>query len=134
MNFSALGTLNHMKRNMKGTYDLNRVGNDRQKENTSLLESIYAIVRDQSSSVKQFMFHIKMSVNDISEFFPLESDAALEKFLNRSDPEWERRRNGFYHLLYNAVTNQKKRFAAALLHLLFTRDYVRTHKWPMSGG
>lgn len=125
-----------MKRNMKATYDLARIGMDRHDDNGSDIKTILAHVMKMREENRRFMFHIKMEMTlDMSEFFPLVNDEALVKFLDCSDPEsWEKRKKGFYHLLYNVVHKTKKRFGCALVNLLFTRDFISEHKWPMSGG
>ena len=43
------------------------------------------------------------------------------------------KRRGFYQFLFTTVTNTKRKFGAGLLHALFTRDFVSTHKWPLPG-
>lgn len=113
---------------------MNRFGIQKHKSNEVLLQTILDEVRDVKRDMKQYTFHLKMKYVDISDFFPLESDEKLEEFLDKTHEEWESRKTSFYDLLYNAVTDKRKRLACALLHLLFTRDFIRDHKWPMSGG
>lgn len=107
------------------------------------------------TSISQFTFHIKMDIADITPYFPIKCDDDILNFLQR-DEEWNQRRKAsffwfilfihvlihfenhffsqaFYHLLFNTVTKNKKRFAHALLHILFTREYIRDHKWPAIG-
>lgn len=123
-----------MKRNMKATYVLTQIGNNKHSRNESDLSTILSYVSEIRSDVKQLAFHQKMDRVDVSLFFPVETDSQINEFLDRNNDGWEARKKGFHHLLYNAVSKCKKRFSCALLHLLFTRDYIRDHKWPLSGG
>ena len=124
-----------MKRNVRSTYDLSRHSSNRHAENNADLKTLLKYVSELRTDAKEFIFHQKMDRVDVSKYFPLENDAMLSEFIDRSDVDgWEQRKKGFYHLMYNAVTTRKDRFSCALLDLLFTRDYIKDHKWPMSGG
>lgn len=121
-----------MKRNCQGTHDTVRFNSQKLVPidcNTKLiLDHVIEIKQD----IRRFNFHIKMDMIDMSLYFPLENDASLAEFMAK-DEDWEKRRKGFHHLLYTVVTNDKKKFSGALLHTLFTRDFVRNHKWPIPG-
>lgn len=123
-----------MKRNCKGAYEYSRLGNERHTSNDGDLKTILCHVSEMRSEIKQFTFHQKMDRVDVSKYFPLEDDEMLEEFMDRNNDGWDQRRRGFNHLLYNTVSRNKKRFSCALLHLLFTREFIRDHKWPMAGG
>ena len=45
----------------------------------------------------QYNFHVKMDTVDISPYFPLKTDADLEKFMN-DDDEWTNRKKESIHL------------------------------------
>lgn len=129
-----LDTLDGMKYNMKSSHDLARFCAEKHKLNETLLRTVLKEIREIKADLRHQSFHSKMNRVDISYFFPLESDEKLEEFMDRTHVDWESRKNSFYDLLYNAVTDQRKRLACALLHLLFTRNFISQHKWPMSGG
>lgn len=129
-----IGTLNDMKKHMKGSYDMSSFGVDKHKSNESLIKLIYAEVKALRSELNLHCFHRKMSTVDLSEFFPLKSEDNIKSFMNREHEDWASRRNSFHDLLYNCIHENRKKFGFALLHLLFSRDYINNHKWPMCGG
>ena len=119
---------------MHSSHDMARFSVQKHKSNEIFLNNIWTEVKEIKADLKQYTFHLKMKCVDISDFFPLESDRKLEEFLDKSHEDWESRKTSFYDLLYNAVSDEKKRLACALLHLLFSRNFIGEHKWPMSGG
>lgn len=125
--------MNRMKRNTQGTYDTVRSVHDKVRRNESDTKMVIDLLREIKSDMRQFTFHMRMDSVDLSEYFPLRNDKDLDRFMNREDEEWPLRRRGFYHLLFNTVTKQKNRFASALLHTLFSRDFIANHRWHFAG-
>lgn len=123
-----------MKTNMQMSHDLSRFGNEKHKTNESLLKILLSEVKQIKSDMTKYTFRLHMNCVDIAKFFPLESDDKLEEFMDRSHEDWDARKNSFYDMLYNTVTTKRKRLACGLLHLIFTRNFIGAHKWPMSGG
>ena len=103
----------------------------------------------------QYNFHMKMDTVDISEYFPLKSDGDIRTFMN-NDEEWNSRKKesnnlhfryrhtcliiflnynlqAFYQVLFNLRTKVGNKFAPALLHMVFSREFIRNHKWPAAG-
>lgn len=88
--------------------------------------------------IQQNMFRLssrcdmKKKVN-IDNFFPIKDDAQLEKFLDKSDGDFQVRRDEFEHYLYCHVTRNlklKRPFETDLLSTVFNRDYISSHRWP----
>lgn len=127
-----------------------------QSEKSTKIETSVAELLKETKEIKkhliQYNFHMKMDTVDLSEYFPLKTDAQLKKFMQHDD-EWNLRKKecfnyhtfrlfliitiipqAFNQLLFNAVTKKTTTFATALLHVLFSRDFIRDHKWPGSGG
>ena len=125
--------MNKMKRNSQGTYDTVRSVHDKAQTNESNMLTVISMLKEIKSDMMQFNYHMRMDSADLSEFFPLADDNSLQKFMNRDDDQWPLRRRGFYHLLFNTVTKQKQKFAGALLHILFTRNFIANHRWHLSG-
>lgn len=122
-----------MRRNDHGTNDIARSNFDMNTVILKVVKMLLAEVKEIKANFMKFSFQSQMDTVDISIYFPLKDEEALEDFL-KFDEEWHQRRKAFYELLYNTVTNEKKRFACALLHVVFTREFIRDHKWPMAGG
>ena len=91
------------------------------------------MLHEVKDGIKQFCFHVKMDTNDVSDFFPLRDEHSLALFMDKNHPDWNSRKHGFYHLLFTAITNKKKKFAKALLHTIFTRHFIADHHWPQEG-
>lgn len=119
-----------MKRNLQNTNDIVRQNNEKLTCTEYCVKNIAGMLKEMKDDMKQYMFHIQMDRTDLSDFFPLENDEALERFMDKTHEDWEARKFGFYHLLFTTVTKQKKKFAAALLHTIFSRNFIATHRWP----
>lgn len=122
-----------MRRNVFHTSDTVRSNHNKLVTNETNVKVMMDMLREIKEEMKKFYFHIKMDSIDICEFFPLKSDDDLNRFMDKTHENWEMRRKGFNHLLYCTVTKVKRRFSTALLHLLFTRDFIANHKWPFPG-
>lgn len=116
-----------------GSHEISRACLEKHNCSEYYMKTMLAMVREIKDDMKQFTFHMRMDSVDLSEFFPLNTDDDVKRFMDRDDEEWPLRRRGFYHLLYTTVTTQKKKFASGLLHTLFTRSYIANHRWPYPG-
>lgn len=94
------------------------------------MKTILSLLKEIKDDMKELTYHRKMDSVDLSVFFPVDSDEDLNNFLNRDHEDWAARRKAFYHLMFTTVNNSKDKFACALLHSLFTRNYISTHQWP----
>lgn len=97
------------------------------------LKNMMQMLKEIKEDMRQYSFHMKMDCTDLSDFFPLKTDDDLKKFFDKDHEDWNLRKRGFHHLLYTTVTNQKKKFGTALLHTLFTREFIANHRWPFPG-
>lgn len=91
------------------------------------------MLQEIKDEIRQFSYHMRMDTNDVSDFFPLKDPGSLSAFMDKTHPDWDARKHGFYHLLFTTLTNKKKKFARALLHTIFTRQFIATHRWPQPG-
>ena len=69
----------------------------------------------------------------IDEFFPINTDSQLRNFLNKSDGQFNLRREEFENMLYLNVTKNiklKRPFESNLLSAVFSRDFISSHRWP----
>ena len=122
-----------MRRNAHNTCDTVRANFDKLSINEYNVTKIMDMLSDIKDDMRKFNFHMRMDTVDISDFFPLKSDADMKNFMDKSHEDWPMRRRGFHHLLFTTVTKSKKKFSTALLHTLFTRQFIANHKWPFSG-
>ena len=70
---------------------------------------------------------------NIDKYFPVRDDAHLQQFLNKTDGDFQVRREEFENLLYLNVTKSlklKRPFETHLLAAIFSRDYISSHRWP----
>lgn len=69
------------------------------------------------------------SVN-IFDYFPLVDQESLDRFL-RKDAELDERKRMFYQILIPCcATDDKKKFASAVLNAVFSHEYWMNHRWP----
>lgn len=122
-----------MRKNVFNVVETVKSNNEKLKCNDYYMRAILSTLQDVKTDLKQFCFHTKMDTNDISDFFPLKNEHSLNSFMNKNHPDWNARRHGFYHLLFTALTKKKRKFAKALLHTIFSRQFISTHRWPKPG-
>lgn len=89
-----------------------------------------SMIADIAVQVRKDTFDTLMQGPDMSEFFPVQNDQQLLDFMDRTNSEWPARRTEFAHYLFNCVSNSKKAFSKGLLKSLFSREYMRSVKWP----
>lgn len=68
----------------------------------------------------------------INSFFPCQSIPILEKFLSRADGKYTEKKDAF-ELYLNSVCTvdfDMDTFAAGLLKALFSKNFIRDHRWP----
>lgn len=110
-----------------------RANYERGKCNDVFQKKVLGLLNEIKDDMKKYSFHMQMDSTDLSEFFPLKNKHDLAKFMDRDHEEWPLRRRGFYHLLFTTVSQTKKKFASGLLHTLFSRNFIKEHKWPYYG-
>lgn len=71
---------------------------------------------------------------DISPYFPLSSLALLEDFMSNVHNDFKEKKDAFEVYLNSIATmdHDMDTFSAALLRVLFTKDFIRDHRWPTS--
>ena len=100
------------------------------RSNRSIREHLSRI----EDKLDKVLFSSFTEFEDVSPMFPIEDDASMEKFLSQNEG-LEKRKRGFENLLYNLTSDQltdKRQFGEALKNLLFSRNYIHTHRWPHS--
>ena len=122
-----------MRRNMENTNGLAQASYKEILELRKHVSSIEARLEVISTQIHNSTFQTLMSGCDLSEFFPVERNEQLEKFMDRQHPDWESRKTEFYHYLYTITTQNRKAFARGLIKAIFSRKYILNAKWPCSG-
>ena len=132
--FFLLGTLINMKYNGKNIYELEKSNHFSMKEMHAMLVALTLKVDTTANNVNKLMYLlITQDSLDISEFFPIKCLKTLNKFMDRTHPQWPLRLKEFKNLLLLCVDDNVKRFQDALLAALFDRDYLSVIKWPSPG-
>ena len=70
---------------------------------------------------------------NIDSYLPICSDAGMQNFLDKKDGRFNEKRGQFENYLYCHVTNNRKSkrpFETHLLAILFSREYISSHRWP----
>ena len=105
-----------------------------QKEQSSIM----SIVMDMRDTVKTLACKMARDEYSIADYFPIDDDKAIIKFVSNSDGLREKRAVLFHDMMYtvcippsNAITeNTKKNFVDNVLNAIFTRSYMGSHRWP----
>ena len=76
-----------------------------------------------------FFFPLQTKTLNIYDFFPIQDEATLDKFL-KQDENYEERKNQFSTVVLNAIPNKLDKFTTAVIKAVFGAEYIATHRWP----
>lgn len=123
-----------IKRASKLLVNACKLQTERDKVSAENQEKIIGILEDIQSSLTRLTSNLVMKKKiDISNYFPINNDAGVAKFLDKSDGLFLEKRDEFEHLLFCHVTKNlklKRSFEANFLSIVFTRDFISSHRWP----
>lgn len=79
--------------------------------------------QERSKKLKRF---------DISPYFPISSMVVLNDFLSNKDGNFTEKKEEFEKYLYSccSLVMDMDNFSAGLLKTLFTKEFIRDHRWP----
>ena len=83
--------------------------------------------------LNRLAFNIDMETVDIYSYFPAKNNDMLMQSMSNEDGQFDEKRKQFEYMLYTCITTQKTQkqpFGDALKNLIFSRNYVSTHRWP----
>ena len=132
--FSTIGHTITVKRNSKSLVSASRLQTERDKLFAENQEKLINIMEGVQNTLLRLTCNLDMRRDvNIGVYFPIKSLATLKKFLDKSDGQFELRRDEFEDQLYNTVTNNiklKRPFESNLLATVFSREFMSSHKWP----
>ena len=132
--FSLTGHTITLKRNSKTCVNAIKMQTERDKLFAENQAKMMGMIEDIQQNLLRLSSQCDMrrEVN-IDNFFPVKEDAQLERFLDKTDGQFQARRDEFEFFLYCNVTKNmklKRPFENALIATLFNRDYISSHRWP----
>lgn len=126
-----------MKRNTKVLVHAAKLQAERDKRFDGRQNKMMDILLDVQASLHRLstQFDMRKKVL-IDQYFPIKRDSDLINFLNKLDGQFIIRREEFENYIYCSVTNTlklKRPFENSFIAAVFSRDYIKTHKWPSPG-
>lgn len=90
--------------------------------------------RSRKTEKRQSKLDAKQAVEgfNLRPYFPITSLTLLNDFISNSDGKFIEKKDEFFEYL-NSVSNldsDMDAFCAGLLKVLFSKDFIRTHRWP----
>lgn len=80
--------------------------------------------------------HVQETVKkfNINPYFPATSLTVMEDFISNDDQNFQEKKEAFEVYLYSVCTldYDMDSFVAGLLKILFSKDFIRDHRWPSS--
>lgn len=129
-----LGHIITPKRSAKILVHANKLHTERDKQFAENQNKMMKAMTDIQATLLRVTSQMDMKKKvDIDDYFPINVDSDLQKFLSKDDGQFKIRREEFENWLYCHVTNNlkaKRPFESNILAAIFTRDYIRSHKWP----
>ena len=122
------------KRAAKILVNASKLQTERDKISAENQIKILSILEDLQKDVLRLAskYDLEKKIN-IDNYFPIQSDAGLDRFLDKKDGLFPEKRKEFENFLYCQVTRNlklKRPFEASLLGALFSRDFISSHRWP----
>lgn len=93
-------------------------------------EMFIELFQKQQEDNKKMISYLEEKIPDMSDYFPLKNDAALERFMDKSDGFYHLRRAEFYNMLVSHRSNKDNLFATTLMRRCFSKKFIRFHTWP----
>ena len=123
-----------MRRASKLLVNSAKLQTERDKVGAENQTRILNILEDVQSSLLKLTSHLVMKKKiNINDYFPINDDAGVARFLDKSDGMFAEKRDEFENLLFCHVTKNvklKRSFEANFLSIVFTRDFISSHRWP----
>lgn len=123
-----------MRRASKILVNSSKLQTERDKVAADKQDRILSILEDLQETVLRLASKVDMNKKiNMDKFFPIKDDASLEKFLDKTEGDFPEKRDAFENMLYLNVTKNlklKRPFEASLLAVLFSRDFISSHRWP----
>lgn len=132
----SLGHTITMKRSAKALVQSSKLQAERDKQFSENQAMMLKMLTDVQATLLRITCQMDMRRKVIiDDYFPINVDSDLQRFLNKDDGQFKIRREEFENWLYCHVTTTiklKRPFESNILAALFTRDYISSHKWPGS--
>ena len=123
-----------MKRSSKTLVNASKLQTERDKVFYENQEKMIHILEDIQSTLHRLACRLDMTKQvEIDDFFPVKNLSDVKIFLDKSDGQFDLRREEFENFLYCHVTTTiklKRPFESSILAAIFSRDFMSSHKWP----
>lgn len=123
-----------IKRASKLLVNAAKMQTERDKVSADNQTKMIGLLEDVQISLNRLTSNLVMKKKiDITKYFPINNDADVAKFLDKSDGLFPEKRDEFEHLLFCHVTKNsklKRFFEANFLCVVFSRDFITSHRWP----
>ena len=124
-----------VKKNLRTQHNVVKSLRDNHEDMKKEISKVKSLVQELLGVVKDFKFSANYVSPQMKYFFPCDSDEKMQSFLSNEDGKLEEKVMEFEKYLYNAINGKKsqsgaKNFIDNLLHQLFTREYIVSHRWP----
>lgn len=88
---TLIGALNKLNRKFKYSNENNRLQSERSSKIENSVMQLLKETKEIKTCLLEFNFHIRMDTVDISDYFPLQTDEQLSRFM-KADDEWNQRK------------------------------------------
>ena len=85
--------------------------------------------------LEKISFHVVMETEPIDHMFPINETATIESFISNNDGRFVKRKRELEKLIFSVWSPKitKRQFSDNLINILFSRNYIATHRWPHIG-
>ena len=98
-----------------------------------MVEKILAIVLELKMDMGKVASKVEIDGTGVEEIFPIKSKEDMDRFLDESQGDFQKRRFGLYQLLRCTLTDDRKKFSQGLIDNLFDSAYIKQSRWPGPG-
>ena len=119
-----------MARNLTHTNSVVRSIQDDTSYTRQQNDVFISLFKKQQEDNQKMRSYIESKIPNIKDYFPLKDDAAIDRFFDKSDGQFELRRSEFYNMLCQFHIDKENLFATSLLRSCFSKKIIKTHTWP----
>ena len=126
------GNFNTMRRNFRTFSDNILSNHDKLDTLKGMMSTFLSNQELMLTRLDKISFSIHMNTEDITIYFPADTDQQILDFMSNADFKFKLRKLEFEKLLFTTISEKmtQRKFSDSLMATLFTRSYMLTHKWP----
>ena len=135
LNILHLGHFVSLKKNVKNQKTGIKANSERIGDMESKQDKLFACCSRMEEMLSKITSHVVMETESIDHMFPIDNNGTIEAFMSNADGRFVKRKRELEKLIFSVWSPNisRRQFSDSLINVLFTRNYIATHRWPHIG-